>query len=340
MKPLLPRRLALALVCGALLLLTWARSAQNVIPGLTSVSFRKLDEGAGASPAPGMKVEGVWRIVGSGEAFGGYSGLAADAKGNFVAIGDGGARLDFFDPSKGRPDPRPSWLLDGPEVTKAKRDAEALTEDPASGRLWVAYEFRNAIARFGPGGEQVKRTRPREMRDWGANSGAEAMARLPDGRFVVLAEMQFQKPRKGGPGLLFREDPVKGRKPVQFRFEPPHGFFASDMAALPDGRVVILVRRLTFPFPPMFAAQLLIADPATIREDKAWKWRTLARIESPIPLDNYEGLAVVPRPDGALTLWLISDDNAMVTQRTLLLKIRWDWKADTQKSARIAPRAS
>jgi hypothetical protein len=340
LTPRLPRRLALALVCGALLLLTWARASDSAVSPQTSVSFHKLEEGMGHALAPGLSVEGVWRIVGSGEGFGGYSGLAADPAGNLVAIGDGGARLDFSDPSRGKPNPRAGWLLEGPEVPKAKRDAEAVTQDPSNGRLWVAYEFRNLISRFDPHSADVERVRPKAMRDWGANSGGEAMARLPDGRFVLLAEMQFPKPRTGGPGLLFGQDPIDGKKPVEFRFEPPHGFFASDMAALPDGRVLILVRRLTFPFPPMFAAQVLIANPKTIRAGKNWDWRLLARIENPVPLDNYEGLAVVPREDGALMLWLISDDNAMATQRTLLLKLRWDWKVGTQKSARIAPRAS
>ncbi len=331
------RRLGLALLC-VLLLLSWTN--RQIRPGEPSQAhFHPLDAAAGAVLAPGLSVEGLWQVTGSGEAFGGYSALAGDRTGRFIALGDGGGRLDFADPSKGDPRPHASWLFDGPDIIKARRDVEALAADPATGRLWAAYEFRNAIARFAPDGAMDKRVRPPAMKDWSANSGPEAMARLDDGRFVVLAEMQLEPPGKGCPGLLFASDPVEGAKPVQFRFVPPAGFAASDMAALPDGRVLILVRRLDWPFPPRFAAQLLLADPAMIVPGKPWPWRLLAPVASPVPLDNYEGLAVVPGDDGALGLWLISDDNAMATQRSLLLKLRWDWKAQTQKSAQVSPRA-
>ena len=35
-------------------------------------------------------------------------------------------------------------------------------------------------------------------------------------------------------------------------------------------------------------------------------------------VDNFEGVAVVPWPDGRLRFYLISDDNASATQRTIL----------------------
>ena len=37
--------------------------------------------------------------------------------------------------------------------------------------------------------------------------------------------------------------------------------------------------------------------------------------------ENYEGLAVEPGAGGRLTLWLVSDDNNMRFQRTLLLRL-------------------
>lgn len=331
-------RATLLLVCSLLLLVTWFRSAQPEGPGPGRIAFQPLRSGVGSSPAPGLKVEGVWQITGSGELFGGYSGLLARPDGTLMAIGDGGGRLDFSDPSLGSGRAAMSWLSDGPEVSKARRDAESLTSNATTGQFWVGYEFRNSIARFDPGKPGYRQIKPPEMR-WWPNSGPEAIARLPDGRFAVIGEMQLEPAGLGCPALLFPADPIRGAKPVSFRFVPPRGYFASDMAALPDGRVLILIRRLVFPFPPMFAAQLLVADPSRIRAGEAWPWQRLAKIESPVPLDNYEGLAVTPRADGKLTLWLVSDDNAMVTQRSLLLKMSWDWQRATEKSARIAPRA-
>ena len=55
-------------------------------------------------------------------------------------------------------------------------------------------------------------------------------------------------------------------------------------------------------------------------------------------MDNYEGLAVAPGPDGALVLWLISDDNKATFQRTLLLKLLWR-PSDSNEKARELPRA-
>ena len=50
--------------------------------------------------------------------------------------------------------------------------------------------------------------------------------------------------------------------------------------------------------------------------------RMLAEFGAAIPRDNYEGLAVTEDADG-MHLWLISDDNFMSFQRTMLLKLRW-----------------
>jgi hypothetical protein len=67
---------------------------------------------------------------------------------------------------------------------------------------------------------------------------------------------------------------------------------------------------------------LLVADPGRIVAGKDWPWRKLADLEAPLPMDNYEGLAVLPDRDG-VTLWLISDDNFARIQRTLLLELHW-----------------
>jgi hypothetical protein len=42
----------------------------------------------------------------------------------------------------------------------------------------------------------------------------------------------------------------------------------------------------------------------------------------PLTQDNFEGLAAVPRPEGT-RFYLLADDNALATQRTLLLAFDW-----------------
>ena len=43
----------------------------------------------------------------------------------------------------------------------------------------------------------------------------------------------------------------------------------------------------------------------------------------PMTVDNYEGIAAVPRADGTVRFYLISDDNASASQRTILLAFDW-----------------
>ena len=43
----------------------------------------------------------------------------------------------------------------------------------------------------------------------------------------------------------------------------------------------------------------------------------------PLTVDNFEGIAVVPRATGGIRLYLVSDDNGSATQRTYLLAFDW-----------------
>jgi hypothetical protein len=43
----------------------------------------------------------------------------------------------------------------------------------------------------------------------------------------------------------------------------------------------------------------------------------------PLTVDNFEGLASVPSPDGRIRFYLMSDDNGSSAQRTLLLAFDW-----------------
>jgi hypothetical protein len=45
----------------------------------------------------------------------------------------------------------------------------------------------------------------------------------------------------------------------------------------------------------------------------------LARLEPPLPTDNFEGLAVRPDAGGGLFVYIVSDDNRSPLQRTYLM---------------------
>jgi len=55
--------------------------------------------------------------------------------------------------------------------------------------------------------------------------------------------------------------------------------------------------------------------------DAVVRGREIARLETPLVHDNIEGVAVT-REGGRTTIWLVSDDNQSMMQRTLLLKFR------------------
>ncbi|MHA6718162.1 esterase-like activity of phytase family protein [Sphingomonas sp. RS6] len=258
--------------------------------------------------------------------FSGFSSLAVTDD-SFTLLSDRGNLVRFRMGADWRPfDIRFSELPRGPGIAarKGDRDTESLAHDPTTGRFWVGFEGHNVIWRYNAGfarGETV--TYPAAMRGWPQNGGAESMARLPDGRFVVIGETA----RPPGPGhrgeravLLFGDDPTRrGIVPVSLSFAPPPGFDPSDAAALPDGRLLVLVRR--FALPGLFTARLMLVDPQGWVPGSVLRGRAIADFAPPFQHDNFEGLAVTREGD-SLIVWMISDDNEQWWQQTLLLKFR------------------
>lgn len=318
-----PLRLALGLVVAvALAPGTWLRSPQPPADHAAPLVVRALEvpqERAGP-----FDILGLWELDSANEHFGGYSALVALDEDTLLAGSDRGRLLLFSAPGSG---PQSAYMEIFPGLGPADKrlvDLEALTRDAASGQLWAAYEGNNGIERIAPDLASVTRVRPEEMRNWPRNSGPEALARLPDGRFAVLAEGRREWRGGGYPAVLFDRDPVSGAKAIAFRFEPPEGYRPVDMAALPDGRVLILVRQAHLALPPRFTTRILLADPKDIRANGTWRGVVLARFEDPLPTDNFEGLAVSAVSRERITLWMIADDNRGMFQRTLLYKLALD----------------
>ena len=306
------RNLAALVLAGVLLPLSWWR-AELAPAGPPSLRYQAL----AAIDEPGwpenLRLAGAWRLNSHDPAFGGFSTLALLGDGKLLAFSDFGQEAQFSRPRAGLLRPRLAAVPRDPAI-RFIPDVESAVFDPEQQVLWLGYENHNAIRRLGPQG--VSRViRPPAMRGWGQNSGAEAMARLADGRFIVLSEA-------GGEGLLFPGDPVAGQAPLRFRFAAPGDYRPTDMAVLPDGRVLVLLRALRWHLPP-FASMLALADPAQIRAGRRWGMQPLATISSAPLRENYEGIAVAPRRDGAIDIWLISDDNRSALQSTMLLRLEW-----------------
>lgn len=264
-------------------------------------------------------------------AFGGFSAMAV--RGNrFLLLADGGLTFGFtMGPGLVPRDYAFDALPDGPDSgwSKRDRDSESLGFDPASGRLWVGFERANAIWRYAPDLSAATAARaPPEMALWPENGGAEAMVRLPDGRFLVLSEDR-DAPGGGKAALIYDRDPTDPAARAQaFRIVMPGRYRPTDAALLPDGRLIILARALSLR--QFFTAKLLLADPRTM-SGGVLRPREIATFAPPLVHDNFEGLAITREGDATI-LWMVSDDNApSLWQRSLLLKFRLDLSARTKR---------
>lgn len=272
-----------------------------------------------------FELEQVWQLKSRHFYFGGYSALVPLGGGRILAVSDIGAFLRFSLPGTARGLESLEPMFDEEIRLKTDHDAESAARGPRTGDVWVASEGANGIYRFDPNLKLQASAYPPVMHQWDMNLGPESMLRLPDGRFVILQEAftGWAEDRLHG-ALVFPGDPTLGGKPQAFTFSGPARFSPVDMAQMPDGRVLVLMRRLVWPMPFRFAGRIALADPAKIRPGQTWRSVEVAKLSSQLPVDNFEGIAVEPREDGTLTVWLISDDNQALSQRTLLWKMRLD----------------
>lgn len=323
-------KFALYAVLALLTALTWLRTEPPERERRFAIAFERQDLPPEAQLSPWLapfRLEGAWIVRSRSVGFGGYSSLLAlNDKGRFLAIGDLDGVMGFSAPDSPKRPLVSGKLLTGRFAKALSLDVEAATRDPATGTIWVATEGRNGIARLTPGLRGEDMVRPEAIAGWGVNQGTEAMARLQDGRFVLLREaFTGLLGRTTHDAVLFPGDPVRLPKAGRhFTMVGPRDYKPTDMAQLPDGRVLVLFRRLVWPMPQRFAGRIAIGDPARIAPGKPWRLVTVARLSSGMPVDNFEGMAIVPQSSGRVAVWLISDDNMSNFQHTLLWKLTVD----------------
>lgn len=279
-----------------------------------------------------------WRLASPHSMFGGFSGLAHLGGGRFLLVGDNGyaTRLTLGD--DGAVSDVAIRRLPLPPRnpgSKAFTDVEAVAVDAGSGKIWVALEGIDQIWRLDPGLTRIEsRNRSPQLEHWPTNRGAEAMARLADGRTAVFSE-EADDDARGTEALLFAGDPATpGRTGVRFFYDSQGKGLVSDAAPLPDGRILLVHRRLGIA--PLFTTTLAIVDPAEIVRDGVVHSVAIGRVPGPLR-ENYEGAAITVE-DGRTFLWLVADDNFNNWQRSLLLRFELidlpPRRADSKKAAR------
>ena len=261
---------------------------------------------------------GGWSLRSDDPRYGGISALHVEA-GEVLALSDAGILFRHALPG-GRQglllEIRP--LVDGPGDPKVKKDRDTEAMVVGGEHLWAAFERRNAVWRYDRATlNSDAHAAPTGMRQWSKNAGAEAMVRLPRGRFLIVAEGS-----RRGEGLsdmlLFEGDPALDATEVtQLAYRPPAGYRVTDAALLPDGRLLFLHRR--FSYLEGISAKLSIIDPSDLKEGAIVSGAEIAHFEPPLTVDNFEGLSVTREGERKI-LWIASDDNFIAFQRTLLLK--------------------
>jgi len=188
---------------------------------------------------------------------------------------------------------------------KADSDIEGLALFP-NGDMLLAFERNHRVWLY-PAKGGAPRPAPSPDAPFPDNSGMEALslapAHGPDAYLVGREDTRetwiCRLSSRCTPGLRIQGDYPKGLVAAQ---------------ALPDARWAFLLRD----FHPVIGntITLLITDLAGRPIDRH-------DIRRPSTVDNFEGVAAVPGPDGAIRFYIVSDDNFSTGQRTLLLAFDW-----------------
>lgn len=262
--------------------------------------------------------------------FGGYSGLAVDAEGAGAwAVSDQGhwLRLDFEHGRDGVPAAvaraalGPLAGIDGqPLRDKRWSDAEALRRDPAGGFL-VAFEREHRLWRYAPdlAAPGVAMALPPAAAEQPFNGGIEALATLSNGDLIVFSEEM----RRPGDAWTTRVWQRRGQTWSELGWPLEGGFRVTDAVALP-GEAGLLVLERDFRALNGWGTRLSLVPLSDLKPGARLTPRRLAEWERPYSNDNLEAMDLRRAADGALWLYLLSDDNRSSLQRTLLLVFRLD----------------
>jgi hypothetical protein len=261
-----------------------------------------------------------WRLRSEDVRLGGISAIHVEG-GEVLALSDAGSLFRFPLPRRAGALPlNVSRVRQGPGSGRRKGDRDGESMAVSGQDVWVAWEGRNAVWRYRRSDwRAVSAAAPAAMKRWPSMRGPEAMARLPDGRFLIFGEGHIAADGTT-PLLLFQGDPSEpSTRTVPLRYRPPAGYRPTDAALLPDGRLLILNRR--FRLLSGFSAILSVADlPRRYRAGTVLEARTLAAFSGAVTSDNLEAISVAREGDRTI-VWLASDDNyTPLLQWTLLLK--------------------
>ena len=271
----------------------------------------------------------VWRggfvLRHSDDRFGGLSGLHVSQDGKtMTAVTDRGdwikAQLHYSENRlSGMSDISISPIhgADGRAVGGHSGDAESIAPD-GDGGFFIAFERRHRISRYAGSkdGGSLRATptetfAPKAKWRQPTNGGYEGLTRLCDGRLFAIAEMR--KPGAKAVRAWLRQ----GDEWQRLYYSADGSFRPTGMATLPDCSILVLERR--FNLTDGLGIRLMRLSPDAIQPGATLQGTEIALLDTPLTIDNMEGIAARRGDKGETILYLVSDDNFSPLQRTLLL---------------------
>ena len=192
---------------------------------------------------------------------------------------------------------------------KAEADSEGIAE-LANGDRLISLEEDDRILLY-PRGGGLPRQAPKPHIGYVFNKGMEGLAAYPAGgpdAYLVGIEAT------GDTYICHLASACVKDRTIALS----DGYELSALEPLSSGRLAVLLRA----FDPLRGVRIVLrivdAKGAVIDE---------LHLARPLTVDNYEGLASAPSPNGGLRFYLIADDNFSKLQRTLF--VAFDWRPGT-----------
>lgn len=288
-----------------------------------SIDIRVIEAERGGAQAQtqqltGLTLAGAWQLESKESNFGGLSGLSVMRSGSLLAISDAGAFVWIgIDPESGAPDGigAISYMRDlNGNYFANKRDGDSEGLSLRDGMAFVSFEQDHRISAF-------------DLETCGSAARAAPVASL-----TPVIDDKLLQDNRGPEALTFTGETLKlgfemrhasgsptatlnadGTFSEIETTEQPFFFLMTGMDARDD-----LQAQLFRAYDPVRGARVILQ----VEQDGERLAEGL--FKPPLPVDNFEGVAIGTAPSSGTRFWVISDDNFSASQRTLLLALDLD----------------
>ena len=323
--------LSLSILLALLLSPTLASAQSTAEPvAVTAAPITRFQRAGIGQPVDRLVFKGGLQLTGDHPDFGGLSSLAFIDATRFVMVSDEGRFVSgALDLTDGAPSGLSNVEIDiirnsagAPLPRKFAQDSEAVEIVRHEGTpvgVRVGFEHLTRVADFAltdarPGGAATEIAIPRWLTDLRTNGAIESLCIAPPaspvaGSTLIITESHSIEAGTWTATLLGNRD--RG----DLHLARSNGVNPTDCAFLANGDLLVLERSFAF---LTFTAQIRRIPAAQIRPGATMDGEVLFRASGG-EIDNFEALGVRTLPDGEARITIVSDDNFLGFQRTLLL---------------------